>query len=212
MTTDKYDLGYMEHIYKPLFKEEGSRIKAVLEIGVFQGDSIKEWHSHFPNAVVHGIDSGVVSVADVNPELVTVYSQVEAYAAETIAKFMQVRPEGYDLIIDDGPHTIDSQIYFVRNYGELLAEEGIMVLEDVIHAGALEKIESAVDKTNFEMIRYDMRGKQLSKDLLDRWQTGLDVIVLKKRKQSTIVIKAESAVEQPPTANHQSREKEGFKK
>lgn len=183
MATDKFDLGYMRHIYDPMFEKEGSRIKAVLEIGVYEGESIKEWHARFPEAVVHGMDLGIVDVAGVDPNLVTVYSRVDAYRAESIVRFLGIRPQGYDLIIEDGPHTLESQLFFVRNYGALLADEGTMVVEDIIHPGALEKIEQAIDKKEFEVVRHDMRGKQLPLWLRDRWQSGLDVLVMKKRKK-----------------------------
>lgn len=188
MATDKFDLGYMEHIYEPMFEKEGNRFKAILEIGVFEGDSIKEWHTRFPEAVIHGMDLGLVDVHGVNPNLVTVYSRVDAYKPESITRFMGIRPQGYDLIIEDGPHTLESQLFFVRNYGALLADEGIMVVEDIIHSGAREAIEQAIDKKEFEFVTHDMRGKQLSHWLRDRWKGGIDVIVLKKRKKVAPVL------------------------
>jgi spermidine synthase len=190
MATDKFDLGYMEHIYEPMFEKEGNRFKAILELGVFDGESIKEWHTRFPGTVIHGIDSGLVDLHGVNPDLVTVYSRVDAYKPESITRFMGIRPQGYDLIIEDGPHTLESQLFFVRNYGALLSEDGIMVVEDIIHSGAREALEQAIDKKEFEFVTHDMRGKQLSNRLRDRWQSGIDVIVLKKRKKVAPVLTA----------------------
>ena len=37
----------------------------------------------------------------------------------------------FDLIIDDGPHTLDSMIFFVTHYLPLLNETGVLVIEDI---------------------------------------------------------------------------------
>jgi hypothetical protein len=37
----------------------------------------------------------------------------------------------FDILIDDGPHTLDSMIFFVKHYLPLLNETGILVVEDI---------------------------------------------------------------------------------
>ena len=208
MATDKFDLGYMKHIYEPIFKKDGSRIKAILEIGVFEGDSLREWHSRFPQAIVHGVDLSTPNVTDLDPNLVTIYSGVDAYSTNSISRFLGIRPQGYDLIIDDGPHTLESQLFFVRNYGSLLADDGIMVLEDIIHQGAREKLEEAIDLEEFEVVRHDMRNKQLVEWLLNRWQTGLDVIVMRKRKKvEQAPVTSKSTAQSPKIVRSETEDK-----
>lgn len=37
----------------------------------------------------------------------------------------------FDIMIDDGPHTLESMIYFITMYSPLMKEDGILVVEDV---------------------------------------------------------------------------------
>jgi spermidine synthase len=39
--------------------------------------------------------------------------------------------EKFDIVVDDGPHTIDSMVTFIKLYSQLLKEDGILVVEDV---------------------------------------------------------------------------------
>jgi hypothetical protein len=52
----------------------------------------------------------------------------DAYLPETVEL---VSNRCYDLIIDDGPHTIQSQIFALEHHYALLKEGGILVVEDV---------------------------------------------------------------------------------
>ena len=35
------------------------------------------------------------------------------------------------MILDDGPHTLESNIWFIQKYLPLLAEDGILIIEDI---------------------------------------------------------------------------------
>ena len=37
----------------------------------------------------------------------------------------------FDLVIDDGPHTLESQVWLIKNCSQLLSENGIYVCEDI---------------------------------------------------------------------------------
>ena len=99
-TTDKVLLGYMP-VYRRLAAQIGPAGR-VLEVGVYQGESLRLWQALFPAGVVAGVDNhaegtavwpaGTVSIAasQDNPEMA-----VQARHAS---------PEGYDLIVDDASH------------------------------------------------------------------------------------------------------------
>ena len=61
--TDKYDLGYLEHFYSPIFTPyKNDKIK-ILEIGVRYGGSIELWRDFFVNGDVYGIDNNDEHIA-----------------------------------------------------------------------------------------------------------------------------------------------------
>lgn len=64
----------------------------------------------------------------------------DAYAPETLARVSDVR---YDLAIDDGPHTLQSMVAFASTYSRLLADDGILVIEDIQDVAWFEPIRAA---------------------------------------------------------------------
>jgi hypothetical protein len=54
--TDKVTHGYTE-VYETLFAPIRSRVRKVLEIGVYFGSSIRMWQEFFPNAKIIGLDA-----------------------------------------------------------------------------------------------------------------------------------------------------------
>jgi hypothetical protein len=37
----------------------------------------------------------------------------------------------FDFMLDDGPHTLDSMLKFIKLYSQIMADDGILVIEDV---------------------------------------------------------------------------------
>jgi len=180
MTTDKFVLGYMKHIYGPLFKEKGDKITSVLEVGTAAGDSLLEWRSQLPNATVYGVDMFEVTTKDPDKSRLVFIGNVNAYSADTVTQLKELRPEGYDLIIDDGSHSREHQLFFTEHYLDLLSETGVLIVEDIIFQGVVGELLDKVDKSKYTCEVYDMRNKQLDPALNARWQTGLDVLVVTK--------------------------------
>ena len=52
--TDKFSHGYIP-IYEKYFKE-CKNVLNVLEIGIYNGGSLRYLSNYFPNAIIHGID------------------------------------------------------------------------------------------------------------------------------------------------------------
>lgn len=53
--SDKGQHGYAE-IYEKHFESIRNSVKSVLELGVYEGKSLKMWREFFPNAQIHGLD------------------------------------------------------------------------------------------------------------------------------------------------------------
>ena len=57
----------------------------------------------------------------------------------------------FDFLLDDGPHTLDSQIKFIELYSPLLSENGILIIEDVADIKWLKRLK---DKTPEHLKKY----------------------------------------------------------
>ena len=110
--------GYLE-VYDRLF---GTPTR-LLEIGVHEGESLRLWMAAFPGCDVWGLDSymGVPVVAGA-----TVWIG-DAYTPQRVASL----PGLFDVIVDDGPHTIDSMLFTAAHYTGLLSPGGLLVIEDI---------------------------------------------------------------------------------
>ena len=123
--TDKGSIhSYIENFYDPTFSPyENDKIK-ILEIGVRHGGSIELWRDFFKNGEVYGIDNGSENIT--YPSGCTVILE-DAYSQNIFDKL----PTSFDFIIDDGPHTLESQPKFIEKYLKLLDSNGIAIIEDI---------------------------------------------------------------------------------
>jgi len=98
MTTDKFTLGYYP-AYERLAREIGPA-GHVLEVGVYQGDSLKMWQQLFPDGVVAGADCDASCTwPDGTVRIVADQDSGEMAEAARAAS-----PGGWDLVVDDASH------------------------------------------------------------------------------------------------------------
>jgi len=135
--TKKYDVGLIDGLYSDLFLNVRESTKSVLEIGIKNGYSLLLWRDYFINANITGID-----IIDRSTGL-TDHQRIlkiiaDAYTEETVKKLSK-----FDIIIDDGPHTLESMIFFLNNYSNLCNPKGLIIIEDIVKSSwipTLEKI------------------------------------------------------------------------
>lgn len=178
--TDKFDLGYVDLFYNDLFAKKQLSTTSVLEIGVDQGQSILLWRDYFQNAQIYALDINPKPQSLVIDSDRITYCQIDAYRHESVADLRQFGKGEFDIIIDDGPHTLESMIFFLKNYVDLLAPGGILVLEDIIDVTWTPYLLSLIDSKIGKISRLDTRGKQKTPYLLDLWKNGLEVIIIEK--------------------------------
>jgi len=119
---------YVQNFYEKEFKKFKNKNISLIEIGIFTGGSLKLWKEYFTNPKkIVGVDITTEYLSDKysNIEGIEYYFQ-NAYHVEFIKKF-----ENFDIIIDDGPHTLQSQIEVIRMYLPKLNKGGIFVIEDI---------------------------------------------------------------------------------
>ena len=105
--------------------------KNVLEVGIYRGGSIKLWYDFFPNAIIHALD--ILSIEEIWSEIqqkdrIWLYTSVDAYNEDFFKKTFLDKNIRFDFLLDDGPHTLETQKDFIRLYS---AADGILIIEDV---------------------------------------------------------------------------------
>lgn len=158
--TDKNTAHTYIDLYETLLGSRKQTAKAVLEVGIYRGGSIKLWNDYFPNATIYAVD--IMPRKDVWSELnkprIQLYCETDAYSQDFINKLGEVR---FDMVLDDGPHSLASQVAFIKLYLPLLAENGILIIEDVQSMNWIERLKEAVPEDKRHRINvYDLRAKK----------------------------------------------------
>jgi hypothetical protein len=128
--TDKHTTHSYDWFYEPLLRHKKESAKQVLEIGVsdFGGGDLTAFGLYFANAQVHGID--IKPTGNSHGKNVTVHVG-NGYDPEFLKQFDGIE---WDVVLDDGPHTKESQVFALNYFHTKLAPEGILLVEDVVES------------------------------------------------------------------------------
>lgn len=159
--TDKNtDHSYLD-TYDKLFHSSKFTAKNILEIGMASGGSIRLWYDYFLNAKIYGVDVNPVSSirADIlNKPRIRTYSETNGYDFSFVQREFIDKDIRFDLVVDDGPHTLKSMIQCILLYSELLSDNGILVIEDVQRPEWFEVLTEMVpDELKGCIMLYDLR-------------------------------------------------------
>jgi cephalosporin hydroxylase len=121
------------HSYAGFYDEFFSMIQdwqplKVLEIGIKYGGSVRLMHDYLRDSSIFGInikDEWKNANKIDYPRLKMYYNDAYSYKNKWKNKSL------FDIIIDDGPHTLKSQIFAINNFPKFLYEDGILIIEDV---------------------------------------------------------------------------------
>jgi 2-polyprenyl-3-methyl-5-hydroxy-6-metoxy-1,4-benzoquinol methylase len=161
--TDKNTTHSYLETYEKLFRSKKNSAKNILEIGVQDGGSIKLWFDYFKNATIYGID--LRKIRDMWNELKN-KSRIklgcfDAYSRDFIDKYLIPLNVKFDILIDDGPHTLKSMKFFINNYLQLLKDDGILVVEDIQHIEWVEELINIIPNEYSHYIEiYDLRNEK----------------------------------------------------
>jgi hypothetical protein len=139
--TDKNTSHSYLNTYQQLFESKRFEKNNILEIGIGEplenksnGGSIKLWHDYFSNSIIYGVDICDISVVNddiINKDRIKLYTSIDAYDAAFIENEFINQNIKFDILIDDGPHTLESMIFFVKHYLPILNDNGVLVIEDI---------------------------------------------------------------------------------
>lgn len=127
--TDKNTFHSYLKTYENILHSKRYSSKNILEIGIQKGGSLKLWNDYFINANIYGLD------IDDAPIFLNKYDRIQtfkcsAYSHSIIDMFMK-KNIIFDMILDDGPHTIETMLFTLIHYSKLLAPNGILIIEDI---------------------------------------------------------------------------------
>jgi len=126
--TDKGTIHSYIDVYESLFSDFRDKPISLLEIGIRQGASLFLWSKYFKeNSSIIGIDTDQANIVDMWKSDQIKHIIENAYDT----KIFDQLTDTFDIIIDDGPHTLESQCFFLKHYVEKLNPNGLLIIEDI---------------------------------------------------------------------------------
>jgi hypothetical protein len=136
---------YLE-FYESSFAELG-RVAAVLEFGVFKGDSIRWLAERFPDAAIIGCD--IVPPQASWPQSSRIeYVTIDQGSVEQLRQFFEERALQFDLVIEDGSHQPIHQRNCLVETLPHVRPDGLYVLEDLHTSHPQHQLYRALGRTD----------------------------------------------------------------
>jgi hypothetical protein len=137
--TDKNTSHSYLPLYEKLFSHKRDSATHVLEIGIgpqegMNGGSIKLWRDYFTVADIHTVDiipMNLVYPLIQNDPRIHLHTEKNAYDNSFVSSTFGDNNIKFDILIDDGPHTLDSMKSFIQLYAKYMKDDGILVIEDI---------------------------------------------------------------------------------
>lgn len=167
--TDKNTTHSYLNLYQNLLQRKKETAKHVLEIGIGDfgeknGGSIKLWKDYFKNATIYGLD--ILPISRVMDELITnqrvkLYTSINAYDETFFTNTFLNKNIKCDVLLDDGPHTLASMVLFIRLYSQIMADDGILIIEDVQSIDWIKILKNEVPQHLKLFVKvYDLRANK----------------------------------------------------
>jgi hypothetical protein len=153
-------------LYEKLLQNKKETAKNILELGIGNfgeknGGSIKLWRDYFKNATIYGLDILPIDIVLdelINDSRVVLYTSINGYNNNFFINAFLSKNIKCDVLIDDGPHTLESMILFIKLYSQIMADDGILIIEDVQDISWVELLKNEVPNDLKEYIKvYDLR-------------------------------------------------------
>ena len=119
---------YIDFVYGPLF--DIAPPKSILEIGIKSGASLVLWQELFPDSFIVGVDNDLTNFLNADALNLQKSGKINVVEEDAYGKEFIENLTYFDFIIDDGPHTHDSQMKAL-DFNQKLSTVGTMVIEDI---------------------------------------------------------------------------------
>ena len=117
------------------FRNQSLRL---LELGIFQGASLRMWQEYFPHAEIFGVDirEGCSQYEDERIHII----QTDLSNVDAVIRLKDIRPQ---IIIDDASHIVSHQLLALFTLFDVLPSGGVYILEDLETSLNPEQFEDA---------------------------------------------------------------------
>jgi hypothetical protein len=136
----RYGTDKVRHGFCPFYDKYLSGIRAnahkILEIGIHRGASLLMWNDYFNKADIHGMDLMILSPATGNRIYLHTGNQSDRNSLDNL---MQETGTGFDLIVDDGGHTMQQQQISFGALFPHVRPGGYYVIED-LHTSFMKEV------------------------------------------------------------------------
>lgn len=166
-------------LFEPYIEKNGN----LLEIGAQYGGSILLWHELLAKFKILSIDnkdqihSSIKSKLNLNKFNFLIG---DAYDPQTVKKCSILHPGGFEIIIDDGPHTLESQLSCIDLYLDLVKVKGVLIIEDIQDFNYIEQIKNHLPKSG--LYEYDLKIHDF-RNVKNRYD---DVIITIHKKEKIV--------------------------
>lgn len=124
--TSKVPWGYLD-IYERLWKPIQDKPITLLEIGVYNGNSMRTWCRWFTTATIVGIDKNPDNPMNTDRAEIHFGLQDDIGFLESVAN----QYKGFDIIIDDGSHVWNDQKISFEFLWDYIKPGGMYIIEDL---------------------------------------------------------------------------------
>lgn len=127
--TDKWGKHHYTPVYYEMFKDRRNEIKKVLEIGSAEGAGVRMFRDFFPNAQIYGMDN--VDSRIFEEERIKIIKGDQFNLQDIWFMDTMITLRDMDIVIDDGSHRPEHQIFTALSILPRLKEGAIYIIEDV---------------------------------------------------------------------------------
>jgi hypothetical protein len=152
---------YCSLYYDKAFEDIKDKKLNILEIGILNGSSLVLWNEYFKNSIVYGIDN-----SDLTENRLDAYPRIKTIIQDAYKKELTSNLPLFDIIIDDGPHTLESQKIFINHYFKKLNKNGRLVIEDIEGMSNVHELRKEASKFTSNITVVDFRPRTNIEDSL----------------------------------------------
>lgn len=112
----------------------------------------------FINATIYGLD--IINIHNIWDDIknIKLYTSYDVYNPINFNNVFLKSNIKFDVLIDDGSHTLESMILFIQLYSQIMTDDGILIIEDVQSINWINDLINAVPENLKSYIKYyDLR-------------------------------------------------------
>ena len=119
---------YIPQLSIPIRHSRKSAIRNVLEIGIYEGGSLRAWREYFENGEIYGLDIDPNTIFQEPRIQTSVADQNKIESLNSAFKKFGVK---FDVVIDDGWHQPEASVNTMIAAIPFMSDDSVFVLEDI---------------------------------------------------------------------------------